>query len=128
MHNHCVNETHSYIMVMLARGGGGGGGGMCIGVQEHQETYRNAWQLAVRLRLLWTQSSAACQSVQNQPPTFILHLWTLPTHPWQRHMDYAGTFMGSMYFKSLRYSIIHRLMAKRFSQNHVHLSGIYHVL
>ena len=39
------------------------------------------------------------QAVKQAPPTAPLHPWVWPTKPWQRvHVDFAGPFMGKMYF------------------------------
>jgi len=41
----------------------------------------------------------ACQMNARNPPMVSLHPWELPARPWQRlHVDYAGPFMGRMFF------------------------------
>ena len=39
-----------------------------------------------------------CQQNQKSPPVTPLHPWSWPSKPWTRtHLDYAGSFMGSMF-------------------------------
>jgi len=41
----------------------------------------------------------SCQMNARNPPIASLHPWELPARPWQRlHVDYAGPFMGRMFF------------------------------
>ena len=41
----------------------------------------------------------ACQQTRNQPPPAPLHSWPWAASPWERiHVDFAGPFLGSMYF------------------------------
>lgn len=45
------------------------------------------------------QACEACQAVRNRPPPVVLHAWPWPSGPWERiHVDYAGPFMGTMFF------------------------------
>ncbi len=40
-----------------------------------------------------------CQEHRNVPAVAPLHPWNWPDKPWQRlHVDYAGPFMGKMFF------------------------------
>ena len=45
------------------------------------------------------KSCLPCQSVKHAPAVAPLHPWVWPTKPWQRiHIDFAGPFMGKMFF------------------------------
>ena len=45
------------------------------------------------------KSCERCQAVRNSPPAAPLHLWSWPSHPWQRiHIDFAGPFRQKMFF------------------------------
>ena len=45
------------------------------------------------------KSCVICQTQQKTPPVVPLHPWAWPNKPWSRvHVDYAGPFMGKMFF------------------------------
>ena len=44
------------------------------------------------------QHCESCQSIRNKPATALLHPLSWPDRPWTRiHVDFAGTFQGSMF-------------------------------
>lgn len=44
-----------------------------------------------------TKSCQSCLAMKQAPPTAPVHLWTWPSKPWQRVVDFAGPFLNTMY-------------------------------
>ena len=68
----------------------------CVLELKGTKKHGNEWQLAVRLR----RKVLLCYILVRVYGISLLHssVCILATHPWQHiHVDYTGTFMGSMY-------------------------------